>query len=265
MQNVKDIMDTLFNPVSVTKGFYLSGEAGNSKSYEVEKYLNEKSIDFERVTSRVTNLALYFILYKHRDKTILFDDVAFDKAISIDLLKSALNPDSLVSWHTSSEAFSEEVPPSFEFKGKIIVITNEGLKDSRTFYPLLSRCYVLEQNLNIEDYRRIAKIICKNRNVDFKKVEDYLTIWLKHRDLRVVNKACDFINAGKDYLINTLFEEDEELKKLDELIKMHEDKRTIRMIWCSIFDKSKRTFYNRLKEYNEKIKSAEVQKKKDVV
>jgi hypothetical protein len=264
MEKIRDLLDTLYTPTSITRGLYITGEAGNSKSYEVEKYHEDKNIDYVKVTARVTSLALYFILYKHNGKTIVFDDVFMDKAIAIDLIKSALNPDGLVSWHTSSEAFSEEVPPSFMFNGKIVIITNEGIKETRMFYPMLSRCYFLEQNLSLEEYKRIAKIICDKRGVDYSLINQHISVWLKHRDLRIVNKACDFINAGKLNLVNTLFEEDEELKKLDELMSMHTDKRNIRMIWCSIFDKSKRTFYTRLKEYKEKI-GAEVQPKKDVV
>jgi hypothetical protein len=256
MQKIRDLLDALYSPTSVTRGLYIAGEAGNSKSYEVEKYHNELKLDYVKVTSRVTSLALYFLLHKHNGRTIVFDDVAFDKAIAIDLIKSALNPEGLVSWHTSSSAFDEEVPPQFVFNGKIIVITNEGIKETRLFYPMLSRCYFLEQNLSLDEYKRIAELICKSRNVDFSVIGKYISLWLKHRDLRIINKATDFVLAGKESLVADLFEEDEELKKLDELSKMYSDKMTIRKLWCSSFDKSKRSFYRVFKSYKDLCQSA---------
>lgn len=254
MRNIIDILDTLYSSSSVINGVYISGEAGNSKSWNVEKYLKEKNVVYTKITARVTNLALYMLLYKHKNETIVLDDVVMDKIISIDLLKSALNNDGLVSWYTSSDKFEDELPKSFEFKGKIIIITNQSINENRNFYPLLSRCHFLEQNLTLLEYREIAKYMCGLRNVSFEIIDNYLSMWLKHRDLRIINKACDYLLAGKQNLIPTLFDEDEELKKLDELIKLYaKDKLLIRKQWCAYFDLSKRTFYNRLKVYNARV------------
>jgi len=246
---IVDILDALTSERSIIRGFYLTGPAGNSKSYGVYKYFNDHHIPYVKVTARVTNLSLYELLYLNRDAYIIFDDVCFDQDISIDVLKGALNEDGLVSWFSSRDI---NLPKSFNFKGKIIIITNRGAKDTKLYYPLFSRCFMLEQNLSLEDYKQIAGKMCVERGVDFGKIEGYISVFLKHRDLRVINKAIDFLLSGKDYLISSLFPIDEGLEYIHTLKNSVPalSELEIKDNWCSHFDKSTRTFYRKLKEYN---------------
>ncbi len=250
---IVDILDALTSDRSSIRGFYLTGPAGNSKSFGVYKYFKDKNIPFVKITARVSNLALYEIMYKNRDAYIIFDDVCFDQDISIDLLKGALNEDGLVSWHTSREI---ECPDHFTFKGKIIIITNRGLKDSKLYYPLFSRCYTLTHNLSFADYKSIAEKMCISRGVEFSSIEPYITLFLKHRDLRVINKAIDFVLAGKDYLVKDLFPEDDGLVYLHTLKTSDQgySDSELRSLWCTRFSKSERTFYRKLNDYQALLK-----------
>ena len=258
MSVISDIMDSLYSAGSVTRGIYLTGEAGNSKSYEVFKYLDSHKVEYEKITARVSSLSLFILLAEHNNKTIVMDDISLDKDISTELLKGALNEDGLVSWHTTSGAFPDDLESSFSFKGKIIIITNEGIKEGHRHYPLLSRCYSLEHNLDINEYKSIAELMCKGRGVDFSKLSPHISLFLKHRDLRIVNKAMDFVLAGKEFMVKALFEVDLELKKIDELVKLYDKKSLIRKEWCKKFDKGKRTFYRKLKEYSVKVSQEKV-------
>jgi hypothetical protein len=248
--NISDNMDTLFFKTSTIRGLYITGEAGNSKSYEVYKYLQEKNIKYKLVTARVSNLALYMLLYKHRKDVLVFDDVYFDRTISTDLIKGALNDKGVVNWLTTSDRLTDEVPPEFEFKGKIIIITNDGIKESNKFYPLLSRMYVLEKNLTLEMYKVIADKMCVDRGVSIDKILPFISPLLKHRDLRNINKAIDHILAGNENLIAELFKVDEELEYIHNLKEIGLDNKQIKVSWCDMFNKSHRTFFRVLKRYN---------------
>lgn len=251
-KQINDVLDALFSKDSVTRGFYLTGEAGNSKSYSVYAYLKSKNIEYIKYTARVTSLSLYSILYENKDKLLVFDDVSFDDGISIDLLKGALNEGGVVCWHTSRDL---PYPYNFVFTGRIIIITNRGLKDTKLFYPLFSRCYTLVQNLSLQEYKEISSKICSERGVEFSSIEPYLTPFLCHRDLRVVNKAIDFVLASKPEQVKKLFPEDEQLLYLDMLLKEHknDNQSIVKQLWCERFDRCTKTYYRKLKRYKEVV------------
>lgn len=252
MQKITDNLDTLFNPHSRVKGLYLTGEAGNSKSYSIFKYLNEKNITYKLLTARVTDLSLYLTLHEHSEGVFVFDDVNFTNGLAIDLLKGALGDKGVVCWVTTSNRLPAEVPDHFEFKGKIIIITNEGIKDTKKFYPLLSRTFICEQNLTFAQYFALAWRICNENKVDFDKLKPYLSVFLQHYDLRTINKAIDYIKTEKASLLDDLFKYDEELQYIDTLVYNGYSKKVIRVMWCEYFGLSKRTYYRKLKLYNQK-------------
>jgi hypothetical protein len=183
----------------------------------------------------------------------VFDDVYFENALSVDLLKGALGQEGKVCWNSSTSLKGDGVPSSFKFNGKIIIITNKEPKNNKYFYPLVSRVHLLETNLTIGEYKFIAKKICLERGVDFKLVEPHISLFMRHRDLRIITKACDYLLSNKQD-IDFMFEIDKELEYLDKLHKKKYERADIKQFWMQEFDKSKRTFYRKLKEYNKRIK-----------
>ena len=249
MNPIRQNLGTLFTKTSTIRGLYITGEAGNSKSYEVYKYLAENKIKYKLITARVSNLALYMTLYKHKQDVLVFEDVYFDRTISTDLIKGALNQKGVVNWLTTSDRLDEETPAEFEFKGKIIIITNDGLKETTKFYPLLSRMYTMEKNLSFDEYLVISESMCVLRSVEFKGIKEHISPFLKHRDLRNINKAIDYTLSNNLNLIPGLFKVDEELEYIHKLFEKGLDSKQIKVSWCDMFDKSHRSYYRTLKRY----------------
>ena len=248
-------LDTLYSK-SYIKGIYCSGEAGNSKSYSIYKYLKENKVDYKLITARSSSLALYLLLYKHRKGLVVFDDVYFDRTIATDILKGALTEQGVVNWLTTSSKLPDDIPAQFRFAGKIIIITNKPITNNPLFYPLLSRMFIVEKNLSLKQYKTIAKGICKERDISKANIDyliSYLSPFLEHRDLRAVVKGVDYIKAGHRELLEDLFKLDVELVKLDELHKLYDEKSEIRRRWCKHTDKSRRSYYRILKKYKSAI------------
>ena len=94
---------------------------------EVGATINTKKA-YRVVKGYSTPKGLYRTLYDNRDGVIVFDDCdsVLKDPISLNLLKGALDSYSrrVISWR--SEIRDDELPQCFEFKGKVIFISNLG-------------------------------------------------------------------------------------------------------------------------------------------
>lgn len=128
------LLDTQANSVN---SLIVSGRGGVGKTYSVDKRLTEADqayeIDYKKISGKVTTMGLYEALYKsrHAASVLLLDDVdIFSDETNIDLLKAVLDTSSkrVVSYSTSSKYLDQQgIPKQFEFRGKVIFLTNKNL------------------------------------------------------------------------------------------------------------------------------------------
>jgi hypothetical protein len=131
---------------SATRGLLISGDAGMGKTYYVTKGLYESvspdNIEYIKGSS-ITAAALYIKLFLCREagKVLVLDDVdIIHKAPSelntiLDLIKGATEMTSgerMISWERANNnqlMKNLKVPPSFDFQGSIVWITNDTIQD----------------------------------------------------------------------------------------------------------------------------------------
>jgi hypothetical protein len=125
----------------------VTGPGGLGKSYTVTKTLADAGFtdlslvdclpygirvnmekSFTVIKGYSTPKGLYRTLYEHRNGVIVFDDCdsVLKDPISLNLLKGALDSYSrrIISWR--ADIRDEDLPTSFEFKGRVVFISNLG-------------------------------------------------------------------------------------------------------------------------------------------
>lgn len=210
----------------------VSGRPGIGKTYNLtnmlDKYSNRKTnpIEYTSYTGAVTPINVYKLLYRHRDskQLVVFDDCdrVFFEEDSINLLKAALE-NRTISWFSERKIQDEsgEIPSSFEFKGRVIFITNldfdsiiergsgrivEHLKAfmSRTMYLDLAIHHTRHVSLWVGHIVKTTKLL----RVDLKLTEAQevaaLDFFMKNAsrlrqvDIRTVMKIGKIIKGGDD-------------------------------------------------------------------
>ena len=145
-----EFVEALVNMVAsgVQPSAVITGEGGLGKTYTVNKTLvanglkdltdlgaleagsvvnKEKS--FVAIKGYSTPKGLYRTLYENRDSVIVFDDCdsILKDTVALNLLKSALDSygKRIISWNAeTSFGRDDDLPRSFEFKGRVIFISN---------------------------------------------------------------------------------------------------------------------------------------------
>lgn len=199
----------------------ISGLAGVGKSFTVEETLKESGLvegrDFEIIKGKSTSYALYQSLFENRDKLIVYDDCDFilKNKDAINMLKAALdtNKERVISWK-SKLTFNPDpletieikkliqkgkLPDHFDFRGRIIFITNIYYKNIDD--ALLSRSFVIDVTLKAKDVLLRIETILDNimRDVpeatyDIKKqVLDYYKYLVKNNQLKKPMSIRTFI------------------------------------------------------------------------
>jgi hypothetical protein len=116
----------------------INGPAGVGKTHAVETFLNQYAKGrYKVVKGHMTPLSLYGNLFFHRDPNsiLVLDDIdsVFKKIEGVNLLKAAMDTSSVrrINWESSNALKGVGIPDSFEFKGKVILISNIGFSVSR--------------------------------------------------------------------------------------------------------------------------------------
>lgn len=116
----------------------INGPAGVGKTHAVETFLGKYAQGrYKVVKGHMTPLSLYGNLYFHRDPNsiLVLDDIdsVFKKIEGVNLLKAAMDTGSVrrINWESSNALKGVGIPDSFEFKGKVILISNIGFSISR--------------------------------------------------------------------------------------------------------------------------------------
>lgn len=130
-------LECLLDYKSTINSLIICGKGGCGKTYNVEKRLKEAhdraEINFTSISGKVSTMGLYETLYKTRNSTdvLVLDDVdVFNSEANFDLLKAILDTsdERVVSYATTNKHLKDNgIPMSFDYRGKVIFITNKDL------------------------------------------------------------------------------------------------------------------------------------------
>lgn len=156
--------------------FIWLGNAGLGKTHTTIQELNkigEKGKDWEILSGYATPLELYTFLYENKDKIVVLDDIPslFDNPISYHILLSILwnvSKVRTVSYLSSSQKL--KVPSKFDFRGKVIFLTNIMPKEAES---LKSRCLFYETKFSYADKIAVMQEIAKIREIP-NEIIDYV-------------------------------------------------------------------------------------------
>lgn len=120
--------------------FVFGSQGGLGKTRTITKVLDDHGIEPILINSHVTPLALFGILYQHREESLLFfddTDSMFSSMAHLGLLRSALWGSPRIVTYNSTQ-LPEGLPSSFEFSSRIIFAANVIPKND-AFKAVLSR------------------------------------------------------------------------------------------------------------------------------
>jgi len=143
---VENLVEMIAN--DLTPSAVITGEGGLGKTYTVNKTLVAQGLKdlsdagalevgstinrqntFTSVKGYSTPKGLYRTLYENKDSVVVFDDCdsILKDPVALNLLKSALDSygKRIISWNAeTSFGRDDDLPRSFEFKGRVIFISN---------------------------------------------------------------------------------------------------------------------------------------------
>lgn len=135
----------------------ITGEGGIGKSYSVLEEIEdmEHGRDYLIIKGFSTAKALFRLLQENYDKLIIFDDCdsVLKDPVSVNLLKSALDSYN-TRWITWNAESNDDLERSFEFKGRVMFISN--LPSRKMDGAILSRSMVVDLTMTTED--KIARM-----------------------------------------------------------------------------------------------------------
>ena len=161
----------------------VTGPGGLGKSYTVSKTLTDAGFldvsnvedfdvgtkiakSFTVIKGYSTPKGLYRILYENRNGVIVFDDCdsVLKDPVSLNLLKGALDSYSrrIISWRADMK--DEELPQAFEFKGRVVFISN--LASSQIDQAIITRSMAVDLSMTTQQkVDRMRHIVVES--VDF--------------------------------------------------------------------------------------------------
>ncbi|MBP89737.1 MAG: hypothetical protein CMJ64_24035 [Planctomycetaceae bacterium] len=142
--------------------FCFGSQGGLGKSRTILRTLDEEGIEPILINSHVTPLALYGILYQHRDDDVIFfDDVdsMFGSMPHLGLLRSALWGSPRVVTYNSSQL--SDLPSRFEFSSRIVFAANVIPKND-AFKAVLSRCDQFDLSATNEEVIELMRSVAAN-------------------------------------------------------------------------------------------------------
>ncbi len=148
----------------------VGGRGGTGKSHQIKNILGNVKADYVRVNGDLSPAYLYRYLYENMFKIVWFCDVQrlLEDKRSLELLKSAteLEEPRIVSNHNYNHT-NDDLPKSFEFRGRIILDYNSiPSKNLNDYKALLTRAEHLTINPTVEEMKELFLQVCVN---DFEK------------------------------------------------------------------------------------------------
>jgi hypothetical protein len=164
VENLVQMIATGLQPSAV-----ITGEGGLGKTYTVNKTLIASGLKdlselgaleegsvvrrtkaFVSVKGYSTPKGLYRTLYENKDSVIVFDDCdsILKDPVALNLLKSALDSygKRIISWMAEGFGRDDDLPRSFEFKGRVIFISN--LSQDKIDQAIRSRSMMVDLTMN---------------------------------------------------------------------------------------------------------------------
>lgn len=202
-----DTLECVINPLNPIKSMTVTGASGIGKSYNLIQRLKEADetgyCNFHYLNSKCTTLGLYEALWNAREvgSVLLLDDVdVFDTEDKLNLLKAALETDEeriITYMSTSRHLIDNGIPTQFDFRGKIIFITNKDLVKisesnsnlSTHVDALMTRGVFVDLEIHdnesimihIENIMKSTNIVAKF-GIDQNGADQILNFMLKHAD-----------------------------------------------------------------------------------
>ena len=260
--------------LGVTHGLFCGGAGGLGKSKTIVETLAAEGIVPVLVNSHVTPLALFQVLYEHRDGRIIWlddCDSIYGNLQVLGLLRSALWGQGKRIVTYSSTQLPPELPSRFTFNSRIIFCSNAIPKRNEAFLAVLSRvdCFelvasndevlTLMRHLACEGYHSLTPQRCEEV-VDF--VEQFggtrrLSMRLYEPALKKVIYADsagidwrDLVSCQLDKLGSLQAEDDDddtkshEVQLLLEAIESHPDSvKDQQRRWCQATGRSRSSFF----------------------
>jgi hypothetical protein len=160
-----DLIDMVIADISPSA--IVTGPAGVGKTHEVIAGIDRCGVPQEHITvlkGYTTPLGLFRVLHDNRNGLIIFDDCdsAFQDQIARNLLKASLDSveKRIISWNSSK--LPDEYEPTFEFKGRILFVSN--IPVNRFDPTLISRSMIIDLQMSREEIvDHIEKIAPKIR------------------------------------------------------------------------------------------------------
>ena len=134
---MKSLTNAGFTDISLLEDFAVGTKLNTLKSFTVIKGYS-------------TPKGLYRVLYENKDGVIVFDDCdsVLKDPVSLNLLKGALDSYSrrIISWRADMK--DDELPQSFEFKGRVVFISN--LASDKLDQAIITRSMAVDLNMTPE-------------------------------------------------------------------------------------------------------------------
>lgn len=221
----------------LNRSLIVSGPAGVGKSFTIERIVESGALKYSHIKGRITAIALYKQLYKHRNvgNVILIDDCdsVFSDETTLNIMKAACDSSKSrkIAWMVNKPIEDEDsgdiIPSSFEYNGSMIFITNydfqeqidNGSKLSPHFEALMSRSHVIELGMKSKrDYIiRIKQIM-----IDGEMLSDVLSLAQRWELLDYVKENQ---NSMRELSLRMMI-------KLADLMQMTPDWRNLAKITC---------------------------------
>ena len=224
---VTDMVTMLANGAQAS--VVVTGPGGLGKSYTVSKALETNGFkdistlealevgarintrrSFRVIKGYSTPKGLYRLLYENKDGVLVFDDCdsVLKDPVSLNLLKGALDSYSrrIISWR--ADIRDEDLPTSFEFKGRVVFISNLG--SSQIDQAIITRSMAVDLSMTtqqkIERMRHIMESgefmpeANKQHKVDAITLVDELQDRVKELSLRTLIQVTKIrANAGSNW------------------------------------------------------------------
>ncbi len=205
-----ETMDSLVRTMRDSKlvnSIIITGAAGIGKTYNITQYLDEMERSHAQhwgsIGGKCSAFGLYEALFEFRNEgsILVMDDVdVFGEEDKLNILKNALDtsPKRVIDWRSASKQLDERgLPDSFEFKGKVVFLTNTnmhaeinaGTKRAPHMSALISRSVTLDLGihcnktilLHVRSVIRKSNMLVDN-GVSYSQQEEIITWLEKNRD-----------------------------------------------------------------------------------
>ena len=182
---------------SIVPSMIVTGNPGFSKTFRTFRTIKEaglkKDIDYHVVKGYSTAKSLYRVMYDFRTRLLIFDDCdsILLSATASNLLKAGLDSHEprTLSWR--SEKPNPDLPPEFDFEGRIIFISN--LTRDRLNEAVISRSIFVDLTFyKVEEKLEYIDMVSKEMEGDKKLIKECMDLI---KDVTVAENCGNWVNV----------------------------------------------------------------------